>query len=46
MRHDIIIVGGSYAGLSAALALGRARKGVLIIDATLRHIIRGLAGFR
>ncbi|MGF9564434.1 NAD(P)/FAD-dependent oxidoreductase [Neorhizobium sp. JUb45] len=30
--HDVIIVGGSYAGLSAALQLGRARRDVLIID--------------
>jgi thioredoxin reductase len=37
MHHDVIIVGGSYAGLSAALALGRARKRVLIIDAGQRR---------
>lgn len=30
---DVIILGGSYAGLSAALALGRARRPVLVIDA-------------
>ncbi len=30
--HDVIIIGGSYAGLSAALQLGRARRKVLIID--------------
>ncbi|RFS21919.1 NAD(P)/FAD-dependent oxidoreductase [Chitinophaga silvatica] len=30
--YDAIIVGGSFAGLSAAMALGRARKRVLIID--------------
>jgi thioredoxin reductase len=30
--HDVIIIGGSYAGLSAALQLGRARRNVLIID--------------
>jgi len=29
---DVIIIGGSYAGLSAAMALGRALKNVLIID--------------
>jgi thioredoxin reductase len=29
---EIIIIGGSYAGLSAALALGRAARNVLIID--------------
>ena len=31
--HDVIIVGGSFAGLSAALQLVRARKHVLLIDA-------------
>ena len=31
--EDIIIIGGSYSGLSAALALGRARRNVLVIDA-------------
>lgn len=30
--HDVIIIGGSYAGLSAALQLGRARRTILIID--------------
>ena len=29
---DVIIIGGSYAGLSAAMALGRSLKRVLIID--------------
>ena len=29
---DVIIIGGSYAGLSAAMALGRALRNVLIID--------------
>ena len=29
---DVIIVGGSYAGLSAAMALGRSLKNVLIVD--------------
>lgn len=31
-RYDVIIIGGSYAGLSAALALGRAIRNVLVID--------------
>jgi len=31
-KYDVIIVGGSYAGLSAALALGRAIRKVLVID--------------
>ncbi len=34
-KFDVIIVGGSYAGLSAALALGRALRHVLIIDSGL-----------
>ncbi|WPU95017.1 NAD(P)/FAD-dependent oxidoreductase [Mucilaginibacter sabulilitoris] len=32
MDFDVIIVGGSYAGLSAAMALGRALRKVLVID--------------
>lgn len=32
MLLDAIIVGGSFAGLSAAMQLGRARKTVLVID--------------
>lgn len=31
-KFDVIIVGGSYSGLAAAMALGRALKNVLIID--------------
>jgi thioredoxin reductase len=31
-HFDTIIIGGSYAGLSAAMALGRSLKNVLIID--------------
>ena len=34
---DAIIVGGSYAGLSAALQLARARRTVLVIDAGSRR---------
>jgi thioredoxin reductase len=30
--YDVVIIGGSYAGLSAALTLARAQKTVLIID--------------
>lgn len=33
--YDVIIVGGSYSGLAAAMALGRALKQVLIIDSGL-----------
>lgn len=32
---DVIIIGGSYAGLSSAMALGRALRKVLIIDSGL-----------
>ncbi len=35
--HDVIIVGGSYAGLAAALQLGRARRDVLVLDAGQRR---------
>lgn len=31
-NFDVIIIGGSYAGLSAGMALGRALRNVLIID--------------
>jgi thioredoxin reductase len=34
-NFDIIIIGGSYAGLSAAMALGRSLRNVLIIDSGL-----------
>ena len=33
MRDDALVVGGSFAGLSAALQLARARKTVCIVDA-------------
>lgn len=33
MMHDVIIVGGSFAGLSAATYLARARRRICIIDA-------------
>lgn len=37
MKFDVIIIGGSYAGLSAALQLGRARKNILVVDAGKRR---------
>lgn len=37
MIHDAIVVGGSYAGMAAALQLLRARRRVLVIDAGLRR---------
>jgi thioredoxin reductase len=36
-NFDAIVIGGSYAGLSAAMQLARARRRVLVIDAGLRR---------
>lgn len=35
MHHDAIVIGGSFAGLSAAMYIARARRSVAIIDAGL-----------
>lgn len=35
--HDVIVVGGSYAGIAAAMQLVRARRNVLVIDAGVRR---------
>jgi len=37
MNSDVIIIGGSYAGLSAALPLARARRQVTVVDAGRRR---------
>jgi thioredoxin reductase len=37
MNHDVIIIGGSYAGLAAGLQLARARRRVLVVDAGIRR---------
>jgi len=37
MKLDAIVVGGSYAGISAALQLARARRQVAVVDAGQRR---------
>ena len=36
MQHDAIVIGGSFAGLSAAIQIARARRSVCVIDAGTR----------
>ncbi len=33
MQHDALVIGGSYAGLSAAMQIARARRAVCVVDA-------------
>lgn len=37
MIYDVAIIGGSYAGLSAAVPLARARRNIIVIDAGQRR---------
>lgn len=37
MKYDVIVIGGSYAGMAAALQLVRARRTVLVIDGGQRR---------
>jgi len=37
MQYDVIVIGGSYAGMAATLQLVRARRTVLVIDAGKRR---------
>jgi thioredoxin reductase len=37
MNYEVIIVGGSYAGMSAGLQLARARRRILVLDTGQRH---------
>lgn len=37
MLHDVIIVGGSYSGMAAALQIARARKDVVVVNAGQRR---------
>ncbi|UYO93335.1 NAD(P)/FAD-dependent oxidoreductase [Pollutimonas sp. M17] len=37
MNYDVVIIGGSYAGMSAGMQLARARRSVLVVDAGQRR---------
>lgn len=47
MKYDVIVVGGSYAGLSGAMQLARARRRVLVVDSGLprNRFTRAAHGF-
>ena len=47
MRYDAIVIGGSYAGLSATMQIGRARRRVLLVDGGLprNRFARSVHGF-
>lgn len=47
MKYDAIVVGGSYAGLSAAMQLARARRRIVVIDSGLprNRFTRAAHGF-
>ena len=49
MDHEVVIVGGSFAGLAAALQLARARRSVLVVDSgkarnRFSHAAHGILG--
>ncbi|HYP13162.1 MAG TPA: NAD(P)/FAD-dependent oxidoreductase, partial [Bryobacteraceae bacterium] len=37
MLFDVIVLGGSYSGIAAAMQIARARRSVLVIDAGVRR---------
>ena len=48
-RYDVVVVGGSFAGMAAAMQLARARRRVLVVDAgrprnRLAHASHGFLG--
>ncbi|MHB1328336.1 MAG: NAD(P)/FAD-dependent oxidoreductase [Gemmatimonadales bacterium] len=37
MTYEVVVIGGSYAGLAATLQIARARRSILVIDAGIRR---------